>query len=140
MTRPPADLLEQHVAYPLDEVVPVSLRPGRAVPPLLHGGEEGVVEDKQLVQTGEDPLHRLRVQLHLLPHTSPENLGHDVERLQVVELRLHQLCVTKSINLSCFSTGAVCGSYARGDAGGVVFFFFSFPTLTSAYRRLHPAS
>lgn len=71
-------MLEQDVAYPLDEVVPVSLHFGRAVPPFLHGCEEGTVEDEQLVQTGEDPLHRLCIQLHFLLHPSPENLGHDM--------------------------------------------------------------
>ena len=75
---PETDLLEQDVSYSLDEVVPVSLGLGGAVSPLPHGCKEGVVEDKQLVQTGEDPLHRLGVELHLLPHASPENLRHDV--------------------------------------------------------------
>lgn len=86
--------------------------------PLLHGGEEGVVEEKQLVQTGEDPLHRFRVQLHLLLHASPENLGHDVERLQVVELRLHQLCVKhaasqKHKSLALLNQSNLRHSYAR---------------------------
>lgn len=87
-----AHLLEQHISYPLNEVVPLARRLGRVVPPLLHGSEEGVVEDEQLVQTGEDPLHCLRVQLHLLLHPPSEHLGHNVQGLQVVELRLHQLC------------------------------------------------
>ena len=86
-----AHLLQQDVSYPMDEVVAVSLRLRGAESPLLHGGEEGVVEDQQLVQTGEDPLQRLRIELHFLPHAAPEHLGHDVERLEVVELRLHQL-------------------------------------------------
>lgn len=76
----------------MNEVVPLSGRLGRVVPSLLHGSEEGVVEDEQLVQTGEDPLHRVRVQLHLLLHPPSEDLGHDVQGLQVVQLRLHQLC------------------------------------------------
>lgn len=94
--RGSADLLEQDVSDPLDEIVLMPLWPGRAVPALLHGGEEGVVEEEQLVQAGEDPLHRLRVQLHLFPHPPAEHLGHDVQRLQVVELRLHQLCRKKT--------------------------------------------
>lgn len=89
-----AHLLEQDVSHALDEVVPVTVGLGRAEPTLLHGGEEGPVEDQQLVQAGEDPLHRLYVQLHLLLHAPAENLGHDVQRLQVVELSLHQLCGT----------------------------------------------
>lgn len=55
------DLLEQDVTYPLDVVVPVSLGLGRAVSQLLHGSEEAMMEDEQLVQTGEDPLHRFCV-------------------------------------------------------------------------------
>lgn len=89
----PANLLEQDVSYSLDEVVPVALRLGRAVSPFLHGGKEGVVKEEQLVQTGEDSLHRFGVQLHFLSHASPENLGHDVQSLQVMKLGLHQLWI-----------------------------------------------
>lgn len=89
---PRTHLLEQDVSEALHQVVPVSGRLRRAEPPLLHGAEEGAVEGEQLVQAGEDPLHRLHVQLHLPLHAPAEHLGHDVERLQVVQLRLHQLC------------------------------------------------
>lgn len=88
-----ANLSEQDVTDSLYQVVPVTRGLAGALTPLLHGSEEGVVEGEQLVQAGEHPLHRLRVQLHLFLHASPENLGHDVQSLKVVELSLHQLCV-----------------------------------------------
>lgn len=71
----------------------MALRLGGAVSPFLHGGKEGVVKEKQLIQTGEDSLHRFGVQLHFLSHASPENLGHDVQSLQVMKLGLHQLWI-----------------------------------------------
>lgn len=52
-----------------------------------------MVKEEQLVQTGKDSLHRFSVQLHFLSHASPENLGHDVQSLQVMKLGLHQLCI-----------------------------------------------
>lgn len=73
--------MQQDVSYSLDKVVPVSPGLGWSLPPLLHGSEEGVVEENQLVQTGEDPLHYFCIKLHFLPHTSPEHLSHDVQRL-----------------------------------------------------------
>lgn len=87
----------------------MAVRLGRAEPSLLHGGEEGPVEEEQLVQAGEDPLHRLYVQLHLLLHAPAENLGHDVQRLQVVELRLHQLCSTRERSSALL--GAISENY-----------------------------
>ena len=85
------NLVQKNVPHSLNKVVGLLRARGRAVASLPHGGEEGVVQGEQLVQTGEEALLGLGVQLHLLAHAPPEHLRHDVQRLQVVDLRLHQL-------------------------------------------------
>ena len=84
--------MQKEVPYLLDEVaVLLGGGGGGAMASLPHGAEEGVVQGEQLVQDGEQPVLGLGVQLDLLPHAAPEHLCHDVQRLQVVDLRLHQL-------------------------------------------------
>lgn len=61
------------------------------LPAFLHAEEEMPVRFQQLIQAGEDLVHRAVVQLQLFLHALPEDLRHDEQGLDVVHFRLHQL-------------------------------------------------
>lgn len=75
----------------MDEVISVVLRLGCSLSPFLQCSKEVPVEEQEGVQAGKDPGHTIPVQLQLLQHASPEHLRHDCQRLDVVQLCLHQL-------------------------------------------------
>lgn len=75
----------------MDEVILRVLGMRRRVTALLQRSEEVSVEQQQRVQAREDPRHAVQVQLQLLQHAPPEDLRHDRQSLDVVQLCLHQL-------------------------------------------------
>lgn len=54
--------------------------------------EELAVDADELVQAGEEPLHHLLLEQQLGHHAAAVHVAHDLERADVVQLRLHQLC------------------------------------------------
>lgn len=77
-------LLQEDITHMVNEVVLLIIRLCGVIPALHHGKKEVTVQDKELVQAREYPSEGLRVQTHLLPHSSPKHLRHDGQRLQVV--------------------------------------------------------
>lgn len=87
------NLLEQNISNLMDEVISGVLWLGCSLSAVLQGSKEISVKEQQGVQAREDFGHAVPVELQLLQHASPEHLGHDRQRLDVVQLCLHQLCM-----------------------------------------------
>lgn len=86
-------LANQDIPYPVDDEASLWGPPLQLALPLpLQEAEEVLcVELQEVVQSGEQPLHRLQFQLHLLLQAFTVDLWHDAQRPNVMHLCLHQL-------------------------------------------------
>lgn len=88
---PLAHLVYKHIPNPPDEKVLLNFIHQRLLLPLQDPLEELAMDTDQLVQTGEQLLHHLLLEEQVRHHPPAVHVAHDLERADVVELRLHQL-------------------------------------------------
>lgn len=94
---PAAHLIHQHISHPLDEKVLLAFIHQRLLLPLQDPLEELAMDTDQLVQAGEQLLHRLLLEEQLGHHPAAVHIAHDLQRPDVVQLGLHQLWRTTEL-------------------------------------------
>lgn len=85
-------LVDEDVSQLVDDEILVAVRSQRIFAPFQQLDEEADVNVAELVHAWEHLLHQGRVHLQVLHQPLPEDVGHDLQRSDVVDLGLDELC------------------------------------------------